>query len=186
MSSVDKFSILGLSAVLLFAVSVAFYYAIGMVQFVLNLCYLTLLILGIGLLLNKRLIFGVGLLFAAIPLLQVLFRIIGLLSYAPKPFTLALGYEVVVHTITFFIAIVGALKKFRYLHRHTWWVSSILLVVIWLLTYFFADPSLNISYTSITPPFMEPLGIWGFAFLTLGLAAIYWYVANKRYSEPEK
>ena len=188
MSSVNKFSVLGLMAVLLFVVSVVFYYSIGIVQFVFNLCYLTLLILGIGLLTKNRLIFGVGVLFAVIPLLQVMFRIIGLLSYAPIPFTFVteIGFEIVVHTITVIVAIVGALKRFRYLHRDTWWVSTLLLIVIWFLTYFFADPSLNITYTSETPPFMGALGIWGFAFLTLGLAIIYWFLLNKRYSEPEK
>lgn len=186
MVSVDKYGILGLSAIIIFGFAFFYHLFVEFLPDAFNLCYLTLLFLGLGLLTEDRLLFGIGAFFVIFPLITVIFLIFGAFTYFPRAFDFWLIHGIITHTYTVILTIIGCRKKFRYFHRSTWWVSTILMVSIWFLTFFINDSTLNVNYTLGPPFYLQFLGLWGFVVVTLISTTALWFFINYRYSEPNQ
>ncbi|MFX1297539.1 MAG: hypothetical protein ACFFD2_22140 [Promethearchaeota archaeon] len=173
----DKYRMLGVGAIGFYIFNFIYHILFIRLPDAFHLCYFTLIFLGIGLVMNNRLIFGIGAFFAVFPLIQVIFRIIGLLSYAPSPFTFRLALDISLHTFVILVTILGY-KKFQYFHPDTWLVSSILAISIWFLTFFLIPRELNVNYTYTTPIFLEFMGLWGFFTFTSITLCLFWFLLN--------
>jgi len=181
----DKYEILGLSSIILFILNFNYYLFFDNFPEAFNLCYLTLIILGIGLLMNNRLSYSIGAFFVIFPIIQVLFRIIGLLSYDPRLFSFWLILEISIHAFLIIIAVIG-FKKFQNFYPRTWLVASLLAIIIWFLTFFLNTSEINVNYTLKPPVFLEFLGLWGFFAFSAILTTTGWFLLNYYFSETRK
>ncbi|MFX1296557.1 MAG: hypothetical protein ACFFD2_17080 [Promethearchaeota archaeon] len=180
----DKYSLLGISGVTAFGFSFLYHLFVKRLPEAFNLCYLTLLILGLGLLVKDRTIFGIGSFFMFFPLVTTVFLIIGALTLQPRPSDFWLVHGISTHIYAVFLSVFGYKKKFRFFNRNTWWFSTTTLVSIWVLSLFLNKSEINVNW-SVSPP--VPFGsvnLWDFFILSLITVVSFWFLLNQWYSEP--
>lgn len=186
---VDRYEILGLSAIITFGFTIFYYSFVGVPADAFNLCNITLIFLGLGLVTHYRLLYSIGTFLVLFPLLTVIFLIKGILIKDPNTLIFGPSWIVVgitTHIFAIIIAFIGYKKKFRYFHRSTWWITTCIMVSIWFITFFLNTSKYNINWTLSPPPSLEFLGLWGFVILTLISTTSIWFILNYRYSKPSQ
>ena len=183
---VDRYSVLGISAIGVFSFTFTYQLIIGALPDAFNFCYISILVLGLGLLTDDRLIFGIGTFFVIFPLVTVILLIVGPLSFNPQPFNFWLFHGISTHIFAVIVAIVGYKKKYSYFHRSTWWASTILMAAIWFLVLFLNNTDINVNFTLGPPTFLEPLGLIGFIPLAAISVTCLWFIINRYLSEQKQ
>ncbi|MHA1651430.1 MAG: hypothetical protein ACTSYB_14655 [Candidatus Helarchaeota archaeon] len=181
----ENHKILGICSVSLFIINFSYYCFSVNLPDAFNLCYFTLIILGIGLITDNRLIYSIGAFYTIFPIVQIIFRVIGLLSYEPHPVSFWLIFEMFVHTSIILVAVIGY-QRFHYFRSHTWLIALALALLIWFLTFVFNSTEINVNYTLSPPVFLTFLDLWEFLiFISIALGGI-WLLLNHFFSIPQE